>query len=275
VPSVLEWGPIFAGAVLASALSFVLLTFATAIGLSATSPWPNSGLSARIIASLAIFWIMAQQIGTFMAGAYVAGRLRSRWHGTLQDEVEFRDGLHGGLVWAVGIVIGAALLMATSGAVARTGAEITGKTAIAAASTVDPMDLVLDTMLRPTADASKRPPPPATTEDPRPQVFRLLTSGVSSESLSEPNRTYLAQLVAQRAGISQEEAVKRVDEAVTGTRQAADKARRAAILAGLVTAIALVVSFAAAWWAAMKGGEHRDNAVPARFAFDRGQRVRP
>jgi hypothetical protein len=93
--------------------------------------------------------------------------------------------------------------------------------------------------------------------------------------LSEPNRTYLAQLVAQRAGISQEEALKRVDEALNGARQAADKARRAAILTGLVTAIALLVSFAAAWWAAMKGGEHRDNAVPARFAFDRGQRVRP
>jgi hypothetical protein len=274
VPSFLEWGPIFAGAVLAAALSFVLLTFGTAIGLTATSPWPNSGLPARVIASLAIFWTMAQQIATFMAGAYVAGRLRSRWQGVRQDEVEFRDGLHGGLVWAVGIVIGAALLMATAGAVARTGAELTGKTAIAAASTADPMDLVLDTMLRPTADASKRPAP-ATTEDPRPQVSRLLTSAVSSGSLSEPNRTYLAQLVAQRAGISQEEALKRVDEAVTGTRQAADKARRAAILTGLVTAIALLVSFAAAWWAAMKGGQHRDNAVPARFAFDRGQPVRP
>ena len=275
VPSFLEWGPIFAGAVFAAALSFVLLTFGTAIGLSATSPWPNSGLPARIIASLAIFWTMAQQIATFMAGAYVAGRLRSRWHGVPQDEVEFRDGLHGGLVWAVGIVIGAALLMATAGAVARTGAELTGKTAVAAASTAEPMGLVLDTMLRPTADASKRPQAPATTEDPRPQVSRLLTSAVSSGSLSEPNRTYLAQLVAQRAGISQEEALKRVDEALNGARQAADKARRAAILTGLVTAIALLVSFAAAWWAAMKGGEHRDNAVPARFAFDRGQRVRP
>jgi hypothetical protein len=260
---------------LAAALSFVLLTFGTAIGLSATSPWPNSGLPARVIASLAIFWTMAQQIATFMAGAYVAGRLRARWHGAPQHEVEFRDGLHGGLVWAVGIVIGAALLMATAGAVARTGAELTGKTAVAAASTAEPMDLVLDTMLRPTADAAKRPQAPATTEDPRPQVSRLLTSAVSSGSLSEPNRTYLAQLVAQRAGVSQEEALKRVDEALNGARQAADKARRAAILTGLVTAIALLVSFAAAWWAAVKGGEHRDNAVPARFAFDRRQRVRP
>lgn len=275
VPSFLEWGPIIAGAVLASALSFVLLGFGTAIGLSATSPWPGSGLSARVIASLAIFWIMAQQIGTFMAGAYVAGRLRSRWHEAPQEEVDFRDGLHGGLVWAVGIVIGAALLMATAGTVARTGAELTGKTALTAASTADPMDLVLDTMLRPTAGAPKRAQLPAATEDLRPQVSRLLTSAVSTGSLSEPNRTYLAQLVAQQTGMSQEEAAKRVDEALTGARQAADKARRAAILTGLVTALSLMISFAAAWWAAMKGGEHRDNAVPARFAFDRRQRVRP
>jgi ABC-type spermidine/putrescine transport system permease subunit I len=44
-------------------------------------------------------------------------------------------------------------------------------------------------------------------------------------------------------------------------------------MTGLVTAISLLVSFAAAWWAAMQGGEHRDNAVPARFAF--GHKLRP
>jgi hypothetical protein len=275
VASYLEWPAILAGAVLASALSFVLLTFGTAIGLSVTSPWPNAGLPARVIASLAIFWILAQQIGTFMGGAYVAGRLRSRWQEAAQDEVDFRDGLHGGLVWAVGIVFGAALLMATAGAVTRTGAELTGKTALAAAATADPMDLVLDTMLRPAAGASPRAQASTATEDPRPQVSRLLAHAVSSGSLSEQNRTYLAQLVAQRAGIPQEEATKRVDEALSGAREAADKARRAAVLAGLVTAISLMISFAAAWWAAMKGGEHRDHAVPPRFAFDRRLRHRP
>ena len=101
-----EWGPILAGAVLAAAVSFVLLTFGTAIGLSATSPWPGSGLSAKVLASLAVFWVMAQQIGAFMIGGYVAGRMRNRWHEASHDEVEFRDGLHGGLVWAVGIAIG-------------------------------------------------------------------------------------------------------------------------------------------------------------------------
>jgi hypothetical protein len=79
--SFVEWGAVLAGAVLAAALSFVLLTFAAAIGLSATSPWPNSGMSAKVIATLAMFWALAQQIGSLMAGGYVAGRMRSRWHG--------------------------------------------------------------------------------------------------------------------------------------------------------------------------------------------------
>ena len=92
-------------------------------GLSATSPWPNSGVSAKLIATLAVLWAMMQQIGTFMVGGYVAGRMRSRWHEPTQHEIEFRDGLHGGLVWAVGIVIGAALVMATAGAAAKTGID--------------------------------------------------------------------------------------------------------------------------------------------------------
>jgi hypothetical protein len=258
-----EWGPILAGAVLAAALSFVLLTFGTAIGLSATSPWPNSSLPAWLIGSLAVFWIMAQQIGTFMAGGYVAGRLRSRLRDAPLDEIEFRDGLHGGLVWAIGILIGAALLMATAGAVTRAGAELAGKTALAAASTPEPMDLALDAMLRPASAQA----PGQQTEDPRPQLARALSSAVTSGSLSERNRGYLVQAVTQRTGASQEEAAKRVDEAFNSVRQAADTARRAAVLTGLVTAISLLASFAAAWWAALKGGEHRDNAIPFRFSL--------
>jgi hypothetical protein len=207
--------------VLAAALSFVLLTFGTAIGLSATSPWPNSGLSAKVIASLAVFWAMVQQIGSLMAGGYVAGRMRSRW---LEPghEAEFRDGLHGGLVWAVGVLISALLVFATAGVVARTGADVAGKAAASMASPGDPMDLVLDTMLRPTTAAAAPPAAggPATArarltaEDVRPEISRLLARAVASGSISTENRTYLAQVVAQRSGIPQQEAEKRVDEAV-------------------------------------------------------------
>jgi hypothetical protein len=280
--SFVEWGAVLAGAFLAAAISFVLLTFGTAIGLSATSPWPNAGVSAKVIASLAVFWAMAQQIGAFMAGGYVAGRMRSRWHEPTEHEVEFRDGLHGGLVWAVGVVIGAALFLSAAGNVAQTGAQIAGQAA--AASTSDPMDAVLDTMVRPApaqigANTPPAPGAPGTSsgtrrtaqggDETRDEMSRILASAVASGSMTEPNRTYLAQLVSQRAGIPQAEAEKRVNEALNEARAAADKARRAAVLTGFVTAASLILGLGAAWWAAHKGGHHRDNSIPARFDFDR------
>ena len=72
----------------------------------------------EVIASIAVFWILAQQIGSLMIGGYVAGRMRTRWTET-GDDAEFRDGLHGGLVWGVGVLISALLLFATAGAAAR------------------------------------------------------------------------------------------------------------------------------------------------------------
>lgn len=283
--SFVEWGAVFAGAVLAAAISFVLLTFGTAIGLSATSPWPHAGISGKVLATLAVLWTMMQQIGAFMAGGYVAGRMRARWHETTQHEVEFRDGLHGGLVWAVGIVIGAALVMATAGAAAKTGLDVASRAAgVAALSSTEPMDAVVDTMLRPTsvAQATGAPTPPAgasptrargaaSPDETRNEVARLLASAVASGSLSDQNRNYLAQIVAQRSGLSQQEAERRVNEAFTAAREAADKARKAAILTGFVTAASLIISFGAAWWAAMRGGQHRDSSVPARFAFGRNR----
>ena len=285
--SFVEWSAIFAGAVLAAALSFVFLTFGTAIGLSFTSPWPNSGASAKFIAAVAILWIMIQQIGAFMAGGYVAGRLRSRWHETTEHEIEFRDGIHGALVWAVGLVIGAAMLMATAGAAARTGIEVAGKAAAATASSSNAMDGVLDAMLRPVSVAQAQTAPPAgapaaaraqppsgsgNTDAPRAEMARIMASSLANGSMTPQDRAYLGQLVAQRTGVPQPEAEKRVTEALNTAREAADKTRRAALLAGFVTAAALVVSFGAAWWAAMKGGQHRDHSVPARFEF--GNRLR-
>ena len=266
--SFVEWGAVLAGAVLAAALSFVLLTFGAAIGLSATSPWPNSGLPVKVIATLAVFWALAQQLGSLMAGGYVAGRMRSRWH-EAGDETEFRDGLHGGLVWAVAVLISAFFVFATASLAVRSGADVAGSAVAGAASrTTNPMDTVLDAMLRTPAGAPQSRNTVASDEI-RGELTRILTSAVATGSLSAENRTYLASLIAQRTGVPQQEAEKRVDDAITAARTAADKARRAAILTGFVTAAGLILSFGAAWWAAIKGGQHRDNSVPARFQFDR------
>jgi hypothetical protein len=289
-PSFVEWPAVFAGAVLAAALSFVFITFGTAIGLSATSPWPGSGLSAKVIASIAVFWVLAQQIGSLMIGGYVAGRMRTRWS-EAGDESEFRDGLHGGLVWAVGVLFSALLIFATAGAAARTGAEVAGKAAASVAGTADPMEAVIDTMLRPTvpaqAQAPAAPAPPAAGPQPTPrprtaaaggddtraEVSRIMASALASGGLTSENRAYLAQVIAQRTGLPQSEAERRIDAAVNSAREAADKARKAAVLTGFVTAAGLIVSLGAAWWAAMKGGHHRDTSVPARFSFDTRRRT--
>jgi hypothetical protein len=280
--SYIEWGAVLAGAVLAAALSFVFLTFGAAIGLSATSPWADSGVSAKTLATIAVFWAMVQQIGSFMAGGYVAGRMRSRWGETNRDEVEFRDGLHGGLVWAVGVAIGAALFLSTAGATVKTGADVAGKAATAAAANADPSAYAMDMLLRPGAGRAAAPGQQGagattTTADTRAEVTRIFAKATTSGSLPEGDKSYLASLVAQRTGLPQPEAEKRVTEAFAeanrAVKEAADKARRAAVLTGFVTAASLVVSFGAAWWAALRGGHHRDNQIPARFVVSAQRRL--
>ena len=273
--SFVEWGAVLAGAVLAAALSFVFLTFGAAIGLSTTSPWADAGVSVKTLATIAVFFAMVQQIGSFMAGGYVAGRMRSRWGETNKDEVEFRDGLHGGLVWAVGVAIGAALFVSTAGSAVKTGADVAGKAAAAAAANADPSAYSIDALLRP---AAGRPPvagqgaaPATSAADTRTEVVRIFAKATASGTLPENDKSYLASVVAQRTGLPQPEAEKRVTEAFAeanrAVKEAADKARRASILTGFVTAASLMVSFGAAWWAALRGGNHRDNQVPARFAI--------
>jgi hypothetical protein len=73
-----EWSAILAGALAAAPIAFVLYSFGSTIGLSLVSPWPNSGLPAKAVAALAVFWAMASQIGSFLAGGYIASRMRSR-----------------------------------------------------------------------------------------------------------------------------------------------------------------------------------------------------
>src|SRR5580765_325379 len=74
--SYVEWGPVFAGAILAGALSFVLLTFGTAIGLSLLSPYPGHSYG-RAAASGAAVWGLVVPIGSLLIGGYIAGRMRA------------------------------------------------------------------------------------------------------------------------------------------------------------------------------------------------------
>jgi hypothetical protein len=269
-PGYVTWGAAIAGALFASALSFVLLTFGSAVGLSLVSPWTSTASSAKWTGALAVFWIVAQQIGSFLAGGYIAGRLRSRWAEAKPDEIEFRDGLHGALVWAIGAIIGAMLAASAASSVVSTATRAVGQAAGAAASQADPLSYQVDVLLRPGAQPAGGAATAAT--DPnvvKTEVLRIFANAATAGGLSPADKTYLAQLVAQRTGLPPQDAEARVtqvsNEAARIAKEAADKARKTAAAAGFVTAASLLLSLAAAWWGAQRGGHHRDTSRPARF----------
>src|SRR3954465_8314132 len=106
--SYLQWTPVVAGAICAAALSFILVTFAAAVGLgvSSTSPtWRDASVALWLLSGLYLF---LQAIISFGFGAYIAGRMRRPPGAVPSDQVETRDGLHGLAVWAVAVVLGAA-----------------------------------------------------------------------------------------------------------------------------------------------------------------------
>src|SRR5689334_12275516 len=100
----IQWGPVIAGAVTAAALAFVLHAFAGAIGLavSSTTPtWRDASMALQLLSGL---YLILVAIAAFGIGGYLAGRMRGPLAGSL-EEMEFRDGVHGVLVWAIGIVL--------------------------------------------------------------------------------------------------------------------------------------------------------------------------
>src|SRR5579871_2436524 len=91
----IHWSPIVAGAFVASALSFVLLSFGIGMGLAVASPsatWRDTSATLAVLGGL---WLLLTSIASFALGGYMAGRLRAPRRAASPDEVEFRDGMHG------------------------------------------------------------------------------------------------------------------------------------------------------------------------------------
>src|SRR5580692_2583848 len=90
----LHWTPILAGAVVAAALSFVLISFGSAIGLAVASPSSTWRDTSSALALLGGLWLLLTSLASFGLGGYMAGRLRTPWRASSAHEVEFRDGIH-------------------------------------------------------------------------------------------------------------------------------------------------------------------------------------
>jgi hypothetical protein len=250
-----SWGAVAAGGVVIAALALVLLAFGAGMGFSAVSPWIGSGVSASTLGVAAGIYLMVAATLSSTVGGYVAGRLRKRWAGLHTHEVYFRDTAHGFIAWAFAAVISAAFLASASAYIAG-GA--TAGLAQAAGSTArqpggSPVDYYADALLRPSGTSA-----PATTGDNRGEVVRILTNGLREGDVSSGDRTYLAQVVAARTGLSQADAEKRISDVINQAKAAADEARKAAARFSLWLAASMLLGAFAASLAATEGGQLRD-----------------
>jgi hypothetical protein len=129
--SYVDWAAILAGAALTTAIALVLLAFGSALGLSVTSPYEGEGFSPIAFAIAAGLWLLWVHLLSFYVGGYVAARLRPRVNDATEHEVDVRDGLHGLLVWAVGVILAAFIAFVGMGGAtaAARGAETAGDAA--------------------------------------------------------------------------------------------------------------------------------------------------
>lgn len=110
--SAVSWSAITAGTVAAIALTLTLVTLGSAFGLASISPWPGVGAKAASFTIGAGIWLIVTQWLSALLGGYLAGRLRTRWHGLHTDEVFFRDTAHGFITWALATVVVAVIAVA-------------------------------------------------------------------------------------------------------------------------------------------------------------------
>lgn len=239
--SYLDWAAIFGGGVVAVAIASVFTGFGAALGLSSISAEPGQG-SFSMMMILSGVWVVVTLVASYMAGGYIAGRMRRRVDTVSADEVTARDGLNGLVVWGLGIIVSVFVLgtvvsttVATVGAAASGAGAVAGsvvqatgtvmaeaaKGAITAAAevaqgdaTTSPMDYVNRTLLRPST-LGTAPADPAIMASETAAIFgNVLKTG----EISDVERAYLISAVVKSTAATPAEAAIRVDAAVKDTQ---------------------------------------------------------
>ena len=250
-PRYLQWTPVIAGALAATALSLILVTFAAAVGLGVSSTAPTWRDTSAALWILSGIYLILQAVVSFGFGAYIAGRLRRPLVAGPADEVESRDGLHGLAVWALAVVLGS-IVAAFIGAATISRAS----PSIANASAAEPLlSYELDRLFR-----SARRPPNVDLRSDRAEAGRILLTSSGHDGVSTDDRAYLTQLVGSTTGLSPTDAERRVDNGIANAKTALTRSRRSTIILAFSLATALLLGAVAAWAAACAGGRHRDGA---------------
>jgi len=253
--SFLQWTPVFAGALVASAVSLVLIAFGTALGLAIVSSSPIWRDTSPALTMVSGLFLLLAALVSFGVGGYVAGRLRERWDPAAHSDLaEFRDGTHGIVAWALAVVI---IGVVAAASVASFASKTAPPATSSATTTGEPLIAYeLDRLFRGDRRAVEGDITYA-----RAEAGHILLAATGRRGITPEDRAYLATLVAARTGIAQPDAERRVEDAITAATTAVQKARRSAVILGFATAASLLAGAAAAWYAASAGGRHRDNVA--------------
>src|SRR3984957_14301388 len=260
--SAVSWGAIAAGAVGAAALALLLIAFGAGLGLSAVSPLSDSGVSASTFKTGTGIYLVIVAVMSSAVGGYLAARLRTKWARVNSHEVFFRDTAQGFLAWAFATLLSATALSSATAYLANGTAAAMGGSALQAAGSASPAEIYVDmspaAQPAPASSANSATLNNANPNQSRAEVVRLWTSDFhETYNLSAADKTYVAQVVAARTGLSEPHADKRVDDVIAEAKTAADNARKgAAKLSFWLTAAMLFGAFAASL-AAVEGGSLR------------------
>jgi len=260
--SAVSWAAIICGAVVAAAVSLILLALGSALNLASISAWTGRGVSATTFTAMTAIWFIVIQWVASAVGGYLTGRMRTKWVSIHTHEVFFRDTAHGFVTWALATLLTVGLLASATASWVSGGAHAAEALAPAASQGTTTGaavgDYELDVLLR-----GSRADTNATGADPRPEIARLVANGLAGNGIPPADRTYLASLVAARTGISQSDAEQRVDAFITRSKDTLDKIRKATSAAAFFTALSLLIGAFIACTAAALGGRWRDAPVPS------------
>jgi len=219
-------------------------------------------LTSTFQISAGIYLIVVAMLASTIGG-FIAGRLRTKWVGVHTHEVFFRDTAHGFLAWGLATVVSAAFLAAAASNIAGGASSALASTAgvpvTQSAGFGGQMAYYVDALLRSNPTAS-----PNTTDlrATRAEIARLLTNGLRDGDVPAPDRTYMAQVVAVRTGLSQADADKQVSNVINQAKTDLDNARKAAAKLSLWLTASLLIGAFSASLAATEGGYVRDNWNP-------------
>lgn len=245
--SYVDWPAIFAGSVVAVAIGLLLATFGAALGLSAIT-FDGTDDSSTLELILTGLWLVLTLVAAYLAGGYIAGRMRRRVETADKDEVTARDGINGLVVWGLGTIVTAMLLTSvvsfaatTVGNVAAGAGQAVGAATQAAGTAVgglasgvanaagavvpndvqdDPTDFLSNQLLRP-AQVDPNAAEPAELAQ---QTASIVANAYRTGEVSDADRAYLASAVAARTDLTQPQAEARVDQVITDAQDARQQA---------------------------------------------------